>query len=42
MPFRGPGSGGISTGIREIEAAYAEAWATNIWADTLTRCTAQG
>jgi NADPH-dependent 2,4-dienoyl-CoA reductase/sulfur reductase-like enzyme len=30
-----PGSGGISAGITEIEGQYAEAWATNIWADTL-------
>ncbi|CUB00865.1 FCSD flavin-binding domain-containing protein [Thiomonas bhubaneswarensis] len=31
-----PGSGGISAGLSELEAHYAEAWATNIWRDTLS------
>lgn len=30
-----PGSGGISSGIGEAEAGYADAWARNIWRDTL-------
>jgi len=31
-----PGSGGISTQRSELEKQYADAWARNIWADTLT------
>ena len=31
-----PGSGGISAGLSDVEAHYAEAWATNIWRDTLS------
>ena len=31
-----PGSGGISAGLSDAEAHYAEAWATNIWRDTLS------
>ncbi|OIQ77001.1 sulfide dehydrogenase [flavocytochrome c] flavoprotein chain precursor [mine drainage metagenome] len=31
-----PGSGGISAGPSEIEATYADAWAHNIWRDTLS------
>lgn len=30
-----PGSGGVSAQRNEAEAAYAEGWARNIWADTL-------
>jgi hypothetical protein len=30
-----PGSGGVSAAASELEAAYAFAWARNIWADTL-------
>ncbi|MGC9162850.1 MAG: FCSD flavin-binding domain-containing protein [Thiomonas sp.] len=30
-----PGSGGISSGLSDVEAAYAEAWAANIWRDSL-------
>lgn len=30
-----PGSGGVSGVANELEAAYALAWARNIWADTL-------
>jgi NADPH-dependent 2,4-dienoyl-CoA reductase/sulfur reductase-like enzyme len=30
------GSGGISAGLSDVEAHYAEAWATNIWRDTLS------
>lgn len=30
-----PGSGGVSAQRNEAEAAYAAAWAKNIWADTL-------
>ena len=30
-----PGSGGVSAVASELEAAYAFAWARNIWADTL-------
>lgn len=30
-----PGSGGVSAGLSEPEAAYATSWARNIWADTL-------
>ena len=29
------GSGGVSAARSELEAKYAEAWARNIWADTL-------
>jgi NADH dehydrogenase FAD-containing subunit len=31
-----PGSGGISAGLSDVEAHYAEAWATNIWRDSLS------
>jgi NADPH-dependent 2,4-dienoyl-CoA reductase/sulfur reductase-like enzyme len=31
-----PGSGGISAGITELEGVYAEAWAHNIWRDSLS------
>jgi sulfite dehydrogenase len=31
-----PGSGGISSQRSELEKQYADAWARNIWADTLT------
>ena len=31
-----PGSGGISAGLSEIEAHYADAWAHNIWRDSLS------
>jgi hypothetical protein len=31
-----PGSGGISAELSDLEAHYAEAWATNIWRDTLS------
>jgi len=31
-----PGSGGLSPGPAEIEATYANSWATNIWSDMLT------
>ncbi|WP_298293809.1 NAD(P)/FAD-dependent oxidoreductase [Thiomonas sp.] len=31
-----PGSGGISAGITEIEGVYADAWAHNIWRDSLS------
>lgn len=31
-----PGSGGVSPARSEIEKQYADAWARNIWADTLT------
>ena len=30
-----PGSGGVSSARSELEGAYAGAWATNIWQDTL-------
>jgi hypothetical protein len=30
------GSGGLSAGANELEGVYAESWARNIWADTLT------
>ena len=30
-----PGSGGVSPAMSVVEGAYAFAWATNIWADTL-------
>lgn len=30
-----PGSGGVSAGMNELEAAYAMNWAKNIWADAL-------
>lgn len=30
-----PGSGGISAGLSDVEAAYAEDWAANIWRDSL-------
>jgi NADPH-dependent 2,4-dienoyl-CoA reductase/sulfur reductase-like enzyme len=30
-----PGSGGVSSARSELEGAYASAWATNIWQDTL-------
>ena len=30
-----PGSGGLSSTPTEQEGAYADAWARNIWADTL-------
>jgi NADPH-dependent 2,4-dienoyl-CoA reductase/sulfur reductase-like enzyme len=30
-----PGSGGISSGLSDVEAVYAEAWAANIWRDSL-------
>jgi hypothetical protein len=29
------GSGGVSDQRSDLEARYAEAWARNIWADTL-------
>ena len=32
---RSPGSGGVSAQRSEIEKQYADAWARNIWADTL-------
>jgi sulfite dehydrogenase len=31
-----PGSGGVSSQRSELEKQYADAWARNIWADTLT------
>ena len=31
-----PGSGGVSSQRSELEKQYADAWAKNIWADTLT------
>lgn len=31
-----PGSGGVSATRSELEATYANAWARNIWADTLS------
>ncbi|MGO4469788.1 FCSD flavin-binding domain-containing protein, partial [Pseudoduganella sp. RAF53_2] len=31
-----PGSGGLSPGPAELEATYANSWATNIWSDMLT------
>ena len=30
-----PGSGGVSSAANELEGRYAQAWARNIWADTL-------
>ena len=30
-----PGSGGVSSQRSELEKAYADAWARNIWADML-------
>jgi len=30
-----PGSGGLSTAASELEGAYANAWAKNIWHDML-------
>jgi len=30
-----PGSGGVSTGMSELEGRFAFSWAKNIWADTL-------
>ena len=30
-----PGSGGVSAERSALEARYAQAWARNIWADTL-------
>jgi hypothetical protein len=30
-----PGSGGVSAQRTEIEKQFADAWAKNIWADTL-------
>jgi NADPH-dependent 2,4-dienoyl-CoA reductase/sulfur reductase-like enzyme len=30
-----PGSGGVSSARSDLEGAYASAWATNIWQDTL-------
>ena len=29
------GSGGVSSAANELEGKYANAWARNIWADTL-------
>ena len=31
-----PGSGGVSAQRSELEKQYADAWARNIWADTLS------
>ncbi len=31
-----PGSGGISADLSEVEAVYADAWAINIWRDSLS------
>ncbi|MFM9880186.1 MAG: NAD(P)/FAD-dependent oxidoreductase [Burkholderiaceae bacterium] len=31
-----PGSGGVSPGPTELEAAYAQSWASTIWADSLS------
>lgn len=31
-----PGSGGVSPAMSELEARYADEWARNIWADTLS------
>jgi NADPH-dependent 2,4-dienoyl-CoA reductase/sulfur reductase-like enzyme len=31
-----PGSGGLSSGPNELEGAYANSWATNIWSDALS------
>jgi len=30
-----PGSGGVSSARSALEKAYADAWARNIWSDTL-------
>jgi hypothetical protein len=30
-----PGAGGLSAAANELEGVYAQAWANNIWADTL-------
>jgi sulfide dehydrogenase [flavocytochrome c] flavoprotein chain len=31
-----PGSGGVSSSLSDVEAAYTMNWARNIWADTLS------
>jgi hypothetical protein len=31
-----PGSGGVSAQRSELEKQYADSWARNIWADTLS------
>lgn len=30
-----PGAGGLSRAANDVEGAYAQAWARNIWADAL-------